>query len=142
MDPPRCRDRLGIDGRVEENQEGPAQVDTVLIRTVDRCPPTPIPLSPASAILLAVSGVAVAAVGRLRPGLVPVRAGAGLLGTLAIWGALLRLPIYGLCSLLFAAGLGRLFGGAVAAHALRPARLRWVLAALLVGLGVLAAGSS
>src|SRR5579885_1935030 len=189
MDPPRCRDRLGIDGRVEENQEGPAQVDTVLIRTVDRCPPTPIPLSPASAILLAVSfglcagyldvalivlkkfcwnpegyyrsawdfpwsvpashavlmalaGVAVAAVGRLRPGLVTVRAGAWLLGPLAIWGALLRLPIYGLCSLLFAAGLGRLFGGAVAAHALRPARLRWVLAALLVGLGVLAAGSS
>jgi len=29
-------------------------VDTVLRRTVDRCPPTPIPLSPASAILLAV----------------------------------------------------------------------------------------
>src|SRR6516165_5571178 len=70
---------------------------------------------PAShAALMAIAGVAVAVVSRLRPGLVSVRAGSWLLATLALWGALLRLPLYGLCSLALAAGIGRLIADAVA----------------------------
>ena len=56
-----------------------------------------------------------------------MRMGAWLFATLAIWAALLRLPLYGACSLLLAAGLGRLIGEcgrgpcpAPAAAAIRP----------------------
>jgi arylsulfatase A-like enzyme len=181
-------DKIGIDGHIDET-EGPAQVNTIAIRTADRRPPNPILLSPMAAILLAISlglcagyldvgiivlkklcwnpegyyriardfpwsvpashaalmaiaGVAVAVVSRLRPGLVSVRAGSWLLATLALWGALLRLPLYGLCSLALAAGIGRLIADAIAARNWRPGRLGFILAALLVVLSALAAGSS
>jgi arylsulfatase A-like enzyme len=98
---------------------------------------------PAShAAWMASAGLLVAGVSRLRPGLVSVRAGSWLLATLAIWGALLRLPLYGICSLVLAAGFARLIAGAVEVRSLRPGRLRFVPAALLVVLGVLAAGST
>ena len=96
------------------------------------------------AVLMVIPGVVVAAVNRLRPGLVSLRAGSWLFATLAIWAALLRMPLYGACSLLLAAGLGRLIGDAVAARGLRLAadavRPRWrslgvlgVLAVVVVG---------
>jgi hypothetical protein len=65
-------------------------------------------------------GVVVAAVNRLRPGLVSLRAGSWLFATFAIWAALSRVPLYGACSLLLAAGLGRPIGGAIAARGRSP----------------------
>src|SRR5262249_22491849 len=59
------------------------------------------------AALMVIPGVAVAAMGQLAPMIVGLRSGTWALGTLAAWGALLRLPIYGGCSLLLAGGLGR-----------------------------------
>ena len=65
-------------------------------------------------LFLMIPGGVVAAVNRLRPGVVSMRAGTWLLATLAIWGALLRMPLYGACTLLLSAGLARPIGGAVA----------------------------
>ena len=73
------------------------------------------------AVLLLIPGMVVAAVSRLRPGLVSMRSGSWLLATLAIWAALLRLPLYGVCSLLLAAGLGRPISDAVASRVLGSA---------------------
>jgi arylsulfatase A-like enzyme len=102
--------------------------------------PWSVPVS--HALLMVIPGVAVAAFSRFRRGLVSLRAVSWLLATLAIWGALLRLPLYGVCSLLLAAGLGRLIGDSVAVHLVRPWRVPLVLAALLVVLSVLATVSS
>jgi arylsulfatase A-like enzyme len=67
------------------------------------------------AILLVV-GLFVAGVNRLRPGLVSARGATWLFATLAIWGPLLRMPIFGWASLLVAAGLGRWISRGVAAR--------------------------
>ncbi len=90
------------------------------------------------AVLLMIPGVAVAAVNRLRPKLLSLKAASWLFATLAIWSALLRMPLYGACSLVLAAGLARPIGDAVvgpspalAADAIdpggdpRPTRLSW-----------------
>ena len=69
-------------------------------------------------------------------------AGAWLFASLSIWGALLRAPLNGACSLLLAVGLGRVIGGAVAARGLAPRRLRYVATAILGLLAVRAAFSS
>src|SRR5271166_209327 len=61
----------------------------------------------AHAVLLLLPGMAIAALSRLRPRLISLRAGSWLFATLAIWAALLRLPLYGVCTLFLAAGLGR-----------------------------------
>ena len=45
-----------------------------------------------------------------------MRAATWLFAMLAIWAALLRMPLYGACSFLLAAGLGRPIGGAVASR--------------------------
>lgn len=83
-------------------------------------------------VLIMAAALAVAAAGRrLSP-----RAGAWLLATLALWGALLRLPFHGAASLLLAVGVGRLFGDAVAAFGFGP-RVRWARASLAALLGVL-----
>ena len=71
-----------------------------------------------------------------------MRAGSWLFATLAIWAALLRLPLYGACSLLLAAGLGRPISDAVASRGWHPRTVRYTLAGLLGLLGVLAALSS
>ena len=95
------------------------------------------------AVLLAIAGVLVAVVNRVRPGRpMTLRAGAWLFATLAIWAALLRMPLYGVCSLLLAAGLGRPISAAVAACSRRPRQARYALAGLLGLLIVLAALSS
>ena len=93
-------------------------------------------------MLLLIPGLVVAAVNGPWRKLVSLRAGAWLFATLAIWAALLRLPLYGACSLVLAVGLGRLIGTAVAARDLQPRRLRYVLGSLLGVLGVLAGLSS
>jgi arylsulfatase A-like enzyme len=92
-------------------------------------------------VLLVVPGTVLAAVSWMRLGRVTLRGGTWLLATLAIWGALLRAPLYASCSLLLAAGLGRLVSGAVAAHGFWR-HARYAAAGLLGLLGVLAALTS
>jgi arylsulfatase A-like enzyme len=94
------------------------------------------------AVLLMVVGLMVATINVPRRKLVSLRAGAWLFATLATWAALLRLPLYGACSLVLAVGLGRLIGTVVAARGLHPRRLRYVLGALVGLLCVLAGFSS
>jgi arylsulfatase A-like enzyme len=94
-------------------------------------------------MVLMVPGVVVAVLNRLRPGLVPVRAAVWLFAALAIWGPLLRMPLYGAASLLVAAGVGRRIGGAVAARAPRFERFAGrSLLGLLGLLGLLMAATS
>jgi arylsulfatase A-like enzyme len=102
--------------------------------------PWSVPLG--HAVLLGSLGVLLAVLGRLRPRTLSLRAGTWLFATLAIWGALLRMPLYGLSSLLLAAGLGRLISVGIAARDGRPWRARSTLAGLLGVLVILAAGSS
>ncbi len=94
------------------------------------------------AVLMIIPGVAVAAVNRCRPYPISTRATCWIFGTLAIWSALLRMPLYGQCSLLLAVGLGRVISDAIAAHRFRPRQTRLIFAALLGVVGVLAALSS
>ena len=96
----------------------------------------------AHTVLLLIPGVAIAAVSRLRPRFVTMRAASWLFAVLAIWAALLRLPLYGACTLLLAAGLGRPISAAVANRAWHARTVRYTLAGLLGLLGVLAALSS
>jgi arylsulfatase A-like enzyme len=96
----------------------------------------------AHSVLLLIPGAAIAAVSRLRPRFVSMRAASWMFAVLAIWAALLRLPLYGACTLLLAAGLGRPISVAVASRAWHPRTVRYTLAALLGLLGVLAALSS
>ena len=91
--------------------------------------PWTVPLG--HAVLMVVPGVLVAAVNRFRPVPISLRAASWLFATLAIWSALLRMPLYGVCSLLLAAGLGRLIGNAVAAHGLCPRQVRSIFAVLI-----------
>ena len=62
--------------------------------------------------------------------------GSWLLATLAIWAVLFRLPLYGVASLLLAAGLGRLISGPVTALVKQPARdgMHWQGFSALLGL--------
>ncbi len=102
--------------------------------------PWSVPLG--HAVLLAIPGLLVAAICRVLPRRVPLRLMAWLFATLAIWSALLRLPIYGACSLLLAAGLGRPIGDAVAARVRGSRRMRLVPVALFAVLAILATISS
>jgi arylsulfatase A-like enzyme len=95
-----------------------------------------------NAILLMIPGVLLAVVSRIRPRFTSLRAGSWLFATLAIWAALLRMPLYGVATLLLAAGLGKLIGPVVAAHFESPRRARLTLAGLLGVLAILAAFSS
>ncbi|MFI5455375.1 MAG: sulfatase-like hydrolase/transferase [Isosphaerales bacterium] len=118
-------------------------------------------------VLLVIPGLLLAAVSRIRPRPMSLRAASWLFATLAIWSALLRLPLYGVstlllaaglvdaqvraqlgaiehgvCTLLLAAGLGRLISGGIAAHCQRPRQARYTFAGLLGLLVILAAVSS
>ena len=101
--------------------------------------PWSVPVS--HAVLLVILGSVVAAVNRLRPRLISLNAASWLFATLAIWSALLRLPMYRTCSLFLAAGLARPISNAVADRGLylRPMRS---IPAILGPLIVLAALSS
>lgn len=86
-----------------------------------------------------IAGLALAAVARVRPGLVSLRAGVALLTTLAVWGPLLRAPLFGWASLLLAAGLGRMLSRGMAARGRGLLRIApYTLAALLGLVGVTA----
>ena len=65
----------------------------------------------------------------------------GLLASLSLWGALLKLPLYGACSLMLAVGVGRLIASAVGARCSQPRRLgaaatrcSWASSAVCAGL--------
>ena len=93
------------------------------------------------AVLMIVPGALIAALNRFWPMTFSLRAASCLLATVAICSALSRLPIYGWCSLLLAAGLGRVIG-----DRWRPSaapRLTGSIAAAIIGvLGVSALLSS
>lgn len=95
----------------------------------------------AHATLLVLAALPLAALIRLRPGWVSARAGAWLLGTLGLWWALLRLPLYGAACLILAAGLARPWSRAIAAWMDRPGRVRAALLGL-VGSVVVVAGAT
>jgi hypothetical protein len=94
------------------------------------------------AVLLVIPGVVVAAVNRIRPKLLSLNVACWLFATLAIWSSLLRMPMYGACSLLLAAGLARPISNVVVARGLYLRPRRSILAAILSPLIVLAALSS
>jgi arylsulfatase A-like enzyme len=96
----------------------------------------------AHAVLLLIPAILIAALSRLRPRLVSLRAGSWLFATLAIWAALLRLPLYGAATLLLAAGLGRPISAAVATRDWSRRTVRYAVAGLFGLLAVLAALSS
>ncbi len=102
--------------------------------------PWTVPL--AHTLLLLIPGVAIAAISRLRPRFATMRAAAWLFAVLAIWAALLRLPLYGACTFVLAVGLGRPISAAVASRAWRAATVGYTLAGLLFLLGFLGAFSS
>ncbi len=96
----------------------------------------------AHVVLLLVAALMIAAVCRLLPRTVSFRAGAWLFATLAVWAALLRLPLYGAATLLLAIGLGRRISAAVATRRWSPRTVRYAMTGLLGVLAVLAALSS
>ena len=71
----------------------------------------------ANLAIMMVPGLLVAGVNRLRPGLVSLRSAAFVFATLAIWGPLLRAPLYGAATLVLAAGAARVISRWVADHA-------------------------
>jgi arylsulfatase A-like enzyme len=103
--------------------------------------PWTVPLG--HAFLMLVPGVMVVVLSRRWPRLFSRRTASWLFATLAVWMALLRLPVYAPCSLLFAAGLSRVITTAVAAHdLLRPHLGRLIFGAFVGVLGVSAAVTS
>ena len=60
----------------------------------------------ANLAVMMVPGLLVALLGRLRAGTISPRTAAWSFATLAIWGPLLRLPLYGAATLVLAAGAG------------------------------------
>jgi arylsulfatase A-like enzyme len=95
-------------------------------------------------VLLLTLAVLLAVLNRLRPRGVTISVGSRVLATVAIWSALLRVPVYGASSLLLAAGIGRWLGGAVVVQLTQePRRFRNVLLGLvgmLIGLLALSSG--
>lgn len=87
----------------------------------------------ANLAVMLIPGLLVAALNRIRPGLVSLRSASWLFGTLAIWGPLLRAPLYGAASLLVAAGSARWISRRVANLPIGAARfIRFSLATLVV----------
>jgi arylsulfatase A-like enzyme len=172
-----------------DNAKRPVMMGAPPLRPAARRPPSRVPLSPAAAVLLAISfgmcggyldlflmlfkklylsdewivrfgrdfpwtlpvahallllipGMVIALISRLRPRMFSMRTASWLFATLAIWAALLRLPLYGACTLLFAFGLGRPISAALASRAWSPRMMGYTLGALLGLLGVLAVLSS
>ncbi len=71
-------------------------------------------------VLLVIPAALLVAINWLRPRPISLRSASWLFATLAIWAALLRMPLYGVSSLLLAAGLGRVISGGIAAQFERP----------------------
>ena len=95
------------------------------------------------AFLLGVAGAIVAIVNRFGPWTpMRLRAGAWLFATFAIWSALLRVPLYGVCTLLLAAGDSAPVSTGVVAVWRRRNHVRYSIGILLGVLIVLVAASS
>ncbi len=93
-------------------------------------------------ILLLGPGLVIAVINSRWRASISQRAGVWVLASLAIWGALLRAPLYGACTLLLAVGLGLLVADRIVLHGLAPRRLWCVASGLLGLLAVLAALST
>jgi arylsulfatase A-like enzyme len=65
-------------------------------------------------LIMLIPGLLVAAITRFRPGLLSSRRAVWLFATLALWGPLLRLPLYGAATFLLAAGAAHSQSGWVA----------------------------
>jgi arylsulfatase A-like enzyme len=91
----------------------------------------------ANLAVMMVLGAVVAGVSRLRPGVLSPRSAAWLYGTLAIWGPLLRAPLYGAATLVFAAGAARYLSRPFARA--RAGSRRFVLSSLPLFAAVVAA---
>jgi arylsulfatase A-like enzyme len=102
--------------------------------------PWTVPLG--HAVILLVPGLLVAAVNRVRPVPVSWRAVTWIFASVAITSALLRAPLYPVCTLLWSVGLGRVIADAATARGLSIRQTRWICAALVVALGVFAFSSS
>jgi arylsulfatase A-like enzyme len=89
------------------------------------------------AVFLATVGIVAASVRLVSRDRVSLGRASWFLATVAIWGALLRMPIYSAASLILAAGLARPIGEVIAARGLDARQLRRATAALLTGVGVL-----
>jgi arylsulfatase A-like enzyme len=94
------------------------------------------------AVLLLVPGLILAVIGARPGGRISLRVGVWLFAALAIWCALLRAPLYGVCSLLFAVGLGRVLAARVGGSGLDRRRVRALSLPVVGILIVLAAVSS
>jgi arylsulfatase A-like enzyme len=88
------------------------------------------------AVLLLVPAVLVALMNAIRPDAVSWRDGCWLFATLTIWSALLRMPLYGLASLILAIGLGRVLSGAIAASPPPAWSVRAAVAVLIAAVGI------
>ncbi len=94
------------------------------------------------AFLLFVASVPLAIVTKVHRRGVSLQTAAWLLPTLAVWGALLRLPLYGVASLLLATGLGRQIGPGIV-RLVQSRRQAWsVFAGLVATMALLAACTS
>jgi arylsulfatase A-like enzyme len=90
----------------------------------------------AALLVMLIPGLLVAAVSCFRPALVGPRRAVWLFATIALWGPLLRFPLYGVATLLLAAGAARAISGWVARHILGS---RWIAPLWLAALsGVVA----
>jgi arylsulfatase A-like enzyme len=78
----------------------------------------------------------------VRPNAIRLGLASWLFMTVGIWAALLRMPLYGACSVVLAAGLGRAISGGIATHIVQPRKLAGVLVSLVGVLGLLALWSS
>ena len=85
----------------------------------------------ADLLIMLTPGLMVAAVSRLRPGILSTRHAVWLFATIAFWGPLLRLPLYGAATLLLAAGAAHATSGWVARRILGN---RWFAPLSLAGL--------
>jgi hypothetical protein len=98
--------------------------------------PWTVPLG--TVLLLLIPGLLLAVVSWLRPRPLALRAGVWFFVTLALWLALLRLPIYAICSVFLAAGMGMQIGRGVVALIARRRQARYTFLGLVTVLVLLA----
>jgi arylsulfatase A-like enzyme len=97
----------------------------------------------ANLVVMMAPALVVALVSWFRPGLIARRTAAWLFATLAIWGPLLRAPLYGMMTLLLAAGIARMVSRWFARGNSGFQRLaRYSLPLLLAMIGTMAVVSS
>jgi arylsulfatase A-like enzyme len=95
----------------------------------------------ANVIVMLPVGLLLAGIGRVRPGMVSCRTATWACATLAVWGPLLRTPLYGLASLILALGISRWVSQWADRHATSFRRLTTygalALAALTAGVTIM-----